>query len=220
MQLRSPLAALSRARLRTRLVITFAIVLVINIITFGLTVRVSSPVGPNFPAVIETPRAMNDFRASIDAGLIGAQLAAIAMSLVTGAVAAVLISRLIVRPIEQMRSAARHMAQGHYDMSVPKPGTPELAGIAEDLNTLSGRLDETERRRARLVSDLAHELRTPLTILRGQLDGLADGLYQPSPELVGSMSQEVERLRRLTDELSHLSRAAEDAYRIQPRDRT
>ena len=68
------------------------------------------------------------------------------------------------------------------------------------------------------MSDLAHELRTPLTILRGQLDALADGLYQPGPELVGSMGEEVERLRRLTDELSHLSRAEEDAYRIQPRD--
>lgn len=214
----SPLARLARARLRTRLLVTFALMLVINVATFYLTVRSLSPVGPNFPRVIETPEAMNNFRANLDVGLAAAQLAAVAVSLVTGAIAAVFISRLIVRPIEQMQAAARHMTRGHYDARVPRPEAPELAGIADDLNTLSGRLDETERRRVRLVSDLAHELRTPLTILRGQLDGLASGLYEPSPDVVGSMGEEVERLRRLTDELSHLSRAEESAYQVEARD--
>ncbi|HEX6450929.1 MAG TPA: HAMP domain-containing sensor histidine kinase [Trebonia sp.] len=218
MPLRSPVAALARARLRTRLMLTYAFVLLINITTFALTVHFLSPIGASSPAVIATPQAMLEFRSRIDAGLVSAVLAGTALSLGTGALAAVLLSRLIVRPIDQMRTAARHMATGHYDTRVPPPGPPELAGIADDLNTLSGRLDETEKRRVRLVSDLAHELRTPLTILRGQLDGLADGLYEPSPRLVGSMGEEVERLRRLTDELSHLSRAEEDAFQVHPRD--
>ena len=218
MPLRSPLAALARARLRTRLMLTFAVMLVINITAFALTVHFFAPVGPTAPAVISTPEAMLEFRTQLDAGLISAVLVGTALSLATGAIAAILLSRLIARPIEQMRTAARRMATGHYDTRVPPPGPPELAGIAADLNTLSGRLDESEKRRVRLVSDLAHELRTPLTILRGQLDGLADGLYESSPQLVGSMGEEVERLRRLTDELSHLSRAEEDAYQVDLRD--
>jgi signal transduction histidine kinase len=215
---RSRAAGPARARLRTQLMLSYALVLVINVVTFALTVHSLTAIGPNFPATIPTAKAMNAFRLGLDKGLAGAVFAGIALSLTTGAIAAILISRLIVRPIEQMRTAARLMTTGHYDARVPAPSTPELAGIAADLNTLSGRLDETEKRRVRLVSDLAHELRTPLTILRGQLDALADGLYQPGPELVGSMGEEVERLRRLTDELSHLSRAEEDAYQIQPRD--
>ena len=216
--LRSRAAALARARLRTKLMLSYVFTLVINGTTFALIIHTFTPIGPDFPATIPTPEAMNTFRANLDKGLFTAVFVGIALSLTTGAIAAVLISRLIARPVEQMRTAARLMATGHYDARVPAPPTPELAGIADDLNTLSGRLDETEKRRVRLVSDLAHELRTPLTILRGQLDALADGLYQPGPELVGSMGEEVERLRRLTDELSHLSRAAEDAYRIHPRD--
>jgi histidine kinase len=217
-QLRSPAAALSKARLRTRLIVTIGAVLLINIATFILTVRVLTPIGPSAPASIQTPQQMEQFRADLDGGLVGAQVSAVAMSLLTGAVAAVLISRVIVRPIEQMRTAARQMTRGRYDTRVPEPGTPELAGIAEDLNTLAGRLGETERRRTRLVSDLAHELRTPLTILRGQLDGVIDGLYRPEPELFGSMSEELERLRRLADELSHLSRAEENAFRLEARE--
>ncbi|MFE2709010.1 sensor histidine kinase [Streptomyces mirabilis] len=218
MPLRSPMAALARARLRTRLLLTYAFVLVINVVTFALAVHFLAPVGATAPTVISTPEAMLRFRAELDEGLVAAVIVGTTLSLATGAIAAVLLSRLIVRPIEHMRAAARYMAEGHYDTRVPLPGPPELSGIADDLNTLAGRLDETEKRRVRLVSDLAHELRTPLTILRGQLDGLAEGLYEQSPELIGSMGEEVERLRRLSDELSHLSRAEEDAYQVQLRE--
>ena len=216
--LRSLAAVLSKARLRTRLFVTVGAVLVINIATFVLTVHFLAPLGPTAPTEIETPAQMQQFRADIDGGLVGAQLAAIATSLLTGAIAAVSITRLIAQPVEQMRAAARRMAHGHYDTRVPAPGAPELAGIAEDLNTLAGRLAETERRRTRLVSDLAHELRTPLTILRGQVDGVIDGVYRAEPELFGSMGEELERLRRLADELSHLSRAEENAYQLDPRE--
>jgi histidine kinase len=108
------------------------------------------------------------------------------------------------------------MARGHYDTRVPVPSSPDLAGIATDFNALAARLDDAERRRARLVSDLAHELRTPLTILRGRLDGLAEGVFHPSTELISSMSDDVARLERLTADLSQLSRAEETAFDLRP----
>jgi signal transduction histidine kinase len=198
--------------------LTYAFVLVIDEVTFYLFVRSITPLGEKAPSRIPTVEAMRQYSAHLDGGLARAFFAGAALSLATGVLTAILINRLMVRPLEHVRTAARHMTGGHYDTRVPTPRPPELAGIAGDLNTLAARLSETEKRRVRLVSDLAHELRTPLTILRGQIDGLADGLYQPSPELVSSMSEEVERLRGLTSELSHLSRAEENAYQIQPRE--
>jgi signal transduction histidine kinase len=178
---RSPATGLAQARLRTQLMLTYALVLVMDVGTFALTVRFLTPIGPNSPRLIPTAGAMSQYSADLGSGLITSLVAGVALSLTTGVLAAVLITRLIVRPLEHVRTAARHMTDGHYDTRVPVPRQPELAGIAGDLNTLAARLSETEKRRARLVSDLAHELRTPLTILRGQIDGLADGLYQPSP---------------------------------------
>jgi histidine kinase len=197
--------------------LTYALVLVIDVGTFALTVRFLTPLA-NSPPLIPTAEAMRQYTADVGSGLITSLVAGVALSLTTGALAAIVITRLVVRPLEHVRTAARHMTDGHYETRVPAPRQPELAGIADDLNTLAARLSETDKRRVRLVSDLAHELRTPLTILRGQIDGLAGGLYQPSPDLVGSMSEEVERLRRLTSELSHLSRAEENAYQLQPRE--
>src|SRR4051794_27520665 len=140
MPLCSPVAALGRARLRTRLMLTYAFVLVINVVTVALTVRSLAPIGPGAPKVISTPEAMLQFRTELDEGLVGSVIMGIALSLGTGAMATILISRLIMRPVEQMRGAARHMALGHYDTRVPAPGPPELAGIADDLNLLSSRL--------------------------------------------------------------------------------
>ncbi len=218
MPLRSLITRLAQARLRTQLMLTYALVLVIEVGTFSLAVDLITPIGANKPTLIPTAQAMHQYSSRLGSGLIRALFAGVGLSLITGVFAAILITRLVVGPLDHVRTSARHMTDGHYDTRVPRPRQPELAGIADDLNTLAARLSQTERRRVRLVSDLAHELRTPLTVLRGQIDGLADGLYRPSPDLADSMSEEVERLRRLTSELSHLSRAEENAYQLQPRE--
>lgn len=218
MPLRSAVTAVAQAKLRTQLMLTYVLVLVVDVSIFALTVAFLAPQGPESPSFIPTDAAIRQYSAHLGSVLVTALIVGVGLSLATAVLAAMLINRLIVRPLEHVRTAARHMTDANYETRVPVPRPPELAGIAGDLNTLAGRLSETEKRRVRLVSDLAHELTTPLTILRGQIDGLADGLYQPSPDLVSSMSEEVERLRGLTSELSHLSRAEENAYQIQPRE--
>jgi signal transduction histidine kinase len=218
MPLRSPITGLASARLRTQLMRTYALVLVVDVSIFALTVALLAPQGPDSPSFVATDHSIRQYTDHLGSVLITALIVGVGLSLATAVLAATLVNRLIVRPLEHVRTAARHMTDGHYHTRVPVPRPPELAGIAGDLNTLAARLSETEKRRVRLVSDLAHELRTPLTILRGHIDGLADGLYEPSQDLVGSMSEELERLQRLTSELSHLSRAEENAYQLQPRE--
>ena len=87
----------------------------------------------------------------------------------------------------------------------------ELGALAEDVNRLGAALAETEQRRAALVSDLAHELRTPLTTVRGFLEGLTDGVFEPTPEVLADLTDEVARLQRLVGDLNVLSRADEGA---------
>jgi len=68
-------------------------------------------------------------------------------------------------------------------------------------------LEEAERRRMEVISDVSHELRTPLSTIRGYVEGLAEGVIEPSQETWTLLYAEFERLGRLVDDLRRLSRA-------------
>ena len=54
-------------------------------------------------------------------------------------------------------------------------------------------------------------MRTPLTTIDGYPEGLLDGVFSPTPEVLNAVSDEVARLRRLATDLTALSRAEEGA---------
>ena len=145
------------------------------------------------------------FRSALNRALLIGIIASIASA---GAVA-LIVTRRLLTPLDQVRAATRRIAMGRYDVAVPLPNEPELAALADDVNTLATALAETETRRTRLLGEVAHEMRTPLTALDGYVEGLIDGVFQPTPETLGSLGDELRRLHRLADDLSALSRAEE-----------
>ena len=136
--------------------------------------------------------------------LVGAVIGAVAAALV-GAFAAY----RLVRPLDALRTATRAMAQGRYDGPLPTPGTTELAELTDDVQRLGQQLHETEARRVRLLGEVAHEMRTPLTVIDGTVEAMIDGVMPVEPERLALVSDEVRRLRRLSDDLSALSRTDE-----------
>ena len=77
-------------------------------------------------------------------------------------------------------------------------------------------LAQVERQRITLIGNVAHELRTPLAGLEGYLEGLLDGVLPGDPETISAMQHEVRRLRKLVDDLQHLSRVEAGQVAIQP----
>ncbi len=122
-----------------------------------------------------------------------------------------LVARQIVRPVRQVRDATRRLANGHYDERVDEPGELELAELADDVNRLAVELETTERRRARLISEVAHEMRTPLTTIDGYVEGILDGVFEPTEEVLVAVGAETSRLQRLASDLAELSRSEEGA---------
>jgi signal transduction histidine kinase len=139
---------------------------------------------------------------------------ALVVSLAAAAIVSVLVARRILRPVREVRDATRRLAAGHYDEHVPEPAELELAELAAGVNRLAVELQTTERRRARLISEVAHEMRTPLTSIEGFVEGMLDGVFAPDEETLTSISEEAARLQRLAADLSELSRAEEGAIRL------
>ncbi len=156
---------------------------------------------------------------SLDAGLQDAfensMRRGLAVSLAVAAVAALAVSGYatwrILAPIQSIRDTTRRLAEGAYDQRVDPPNEVELAALAQDVNALAEALDTTEQRRVRLISEVAHELRTPLATIEGYLEGLLDGVFEPSDEIFVASDREVRRLKRLAEDLSEVSRAEEGA---------
>jgi signal transduction histidine kinase len=146
-----------------------------------------------------TARAM--FDESVRTALVVAAVVAVAAALTWG----LYLARRISRPLEQVGSAARRLAQGERGVQVSRAGPAELASLADSFNQLSTQLEQQERERVELIENFAHELRTPLTNLLGYLHGMRDGVVEPGPEVLDALREEVERLHRLSMSLDALT---------------
>jgi signal transduction histidine kinase len=141
------------------------------------------------------------FDASVTRVLIGAS----AVGLVSAVVLAIMVARQIERPLAEVARAARRIATGAYEARVARPGSRELASLADSFNQMAASLEDQERHRRDLILNFAHELRTPLTNLHGYLQALRDGVAPASPGTYASLQEEVDRLRRLSNSLDALA---------------
>ncbi len=124
-------------------------------------------------------------------------------------------SRRVQRSVAQVAAASAHVATGRYDARVNDPGLGrEFAVLAATSNTLAERLGRTESIRRRMLSDLAHEMRTPLATVDAHLEAVEDGLRTFDDETVDVIRLSTQRLRRLAEDISAMSRAEEGALDI------
>ncbi len=128
------------------------------------------------------------------------------VSLFSVTVVSVLTSRIIITPLLTMEKAMQAFAAGDLTARAPHISIPEINRFANSFNHLAISLQGVEDRRRELTSDLAHELRSPITVIHGYLEMLSAGMTQITPDILAQMSQEIERLMRLVDDLLELSK--------------
>ena len=116
--------------------------------------------------------------------------------------------RRILRPLDRLAEATRAIAAGDLETRVPVPPDPELRSLADSFNQMTSSLERAEMLRRAVVEDVAHELRTPLTSLRGYTEALADGVVEPTPDMLRTVHEEIVRMTRLVEELDQLARGS------------
>jgi signal transduction histidine kinase len=116
-------------------------------------------------------------------------------------------ARRITMPLSDLMSAADAVAEGDLNARVPVHGRGEFSRLAESFNHMAAELQQSDRRRRDLTADVAHELRTPLHIIQGNLEGVLDGVYEPTPEHLRATLDETRALARLVEDLRTLSLA-------------
>ena len=183
------------------------------------------PSGPDFYFVHDATRletALGQLRVALGGGAI--VLALIAL------VAARLIARGVLRPVEAAARAAERIERGDLSARVPVGARDEFGAWAERFNRMAaalddsiGRLRESQSQNRRFVADVSHELRTPLSALVAEASIIQEHLDALPPEArrAGEMlTGDVARLRVLVEELMELSRfdAAAEQVAAEPVD--
>lgn len=118
-----------------------------------------------------------------------------------------LLTRRVLKPLEEMSAVTSRIATGDYASRIQARSRDEVGGLADAFNRMADDLERIEQLRKTMVSDVAHELRTPLTNVRGYLEGLKDGVVKPTPEIFNMLQEEVLRLVNLVADLGQLTRA-------------
>ncbi|QCX27328.1 DUF4153 domain-containing protein [Nocardioides jishulii] len=133
---------------------------------------------------------------------------------------ALLVTQLLasgmVAPLVQMTEAARAMARGAYDARVLTANADEVGELARSFNVMAADLQRVDAERRDLIATVSHELRTPVAALSAQLENLADGVVEPTPERLGSTLASAERLGDLLADLLALSRLEAGVVDLDP----
>ncbi len=215
-------------QLRWKLFLSHAIIIAVAVavllITAGLLVE--SATGVRSPLLLGAdPQAIGEltggdngavperFNSVLQQALLVAGICALAAAVVVS----LFVSRRIVEPLQELTEVSRRLALGYYRERTEIRSEDELAELSQSINQLAEALDRTEQRRMGLLADVAHELRTPLTTIEGYMEGLLDGVIAPDEQTFTVVRHEAERLRRLTEELSLLSRVEAGAVPLQVR---
>lgn len=113
--------------------------------------------------------------------------------------------RRTATPIAEVMTAAERVAEGDYAVRVETRADGDVGRLVETFNAMTTRLEVTETQRRNLFADVAHELRTPLSVIRGNTEGMLDGVYPRDDSHLEIVLDATALMARLLDDLRTLS---------------
>jgi len=117
---------------------------------------------------------------------------------------ALIISRVITKPIVTLTKGIQRMGHGDLSVRVPVKGSGELKKLSETFNVMSEKLELLDKSRNQFVSNASHELKTPLSTMKILLENI---IYQPEmdaelrTEFLTDVNQEINRLNLIISDL-------------------
>lgn len=160
------------------------------------------------PMLNQGPEA--EFLAAVRNGLVVGGVMAGALALLLGSVLAF----QITSPLRTLTRAARKIAGGDLAQRIPARSQDEVGELTRAFNDMAAALERNEQTRRNMIADIAHELRTPLAAIRGNLEGILDGVFPTTGESIAPVYEQTLLLSRLVDDLRDLALADAGQLRL------
>ena len=124
-----------------------------------------------------------------------------------GVLLAIINSNILEKNLARTTNAIYDLSIGVRNNPLPEDGPEELQKLNMAFNSLSQKLDSSEKARTKLVSYLTHEIGRPLGGLSSAIDSLQMGAVQDeklTEDLTNGMKNEIKRLQLLVGDISLL----------------
>jgi two-component system heavy metal sensor histidine kinase CusS len=133
------------------------------------------------------------------------------------------LSRLLLRPVRDIRATAQRIGSDNLSERIPISSVnDEISDLARLLNEMFDRLERAFDQIRRFSQEASHELKTPLSLIRLHAEKMIqDGDLSPAnAEAVVVQIEELARLNQIIDEMLFLSRAEARAipFDLKPHD--
>ncbi len=120
-----------------------------------------------------------------------------------------LLARNLASPIVHLTETTKRLTHGNLEARAIPAGPQELHLLAENFNSMAGRLQEHVDNLRTFVANASHELRTPLTSIKLRVEALRGGALddaQTAQRFLGDIESEVDRLTAMVNDLLDLSK--------------
>jgi signal transduction histidine kinase len=127
------------------------------------------------------------------------------------------LTRRTLAPLQSLISAAQSTDERNLGQALPRSGNgDELDRLAEVLNAMKTRLNDSFGRIREFTLHASHELKTPLTVMHSELETALreETLTLPQREHLLNQLDEVQRLSKIVDGLTLLTKADAGEVRL------
>lgn len=171
-------------KLRTRLVISFCIIIFVPIIMAAIGLYAINTILPTLniqwsSTSYEYIAHLPDFKNLV----VDVMISVILILFFTAAILVVWTYSGIISRLRQLNKAAENIRDGNLDFSIDTKGHDEISELSESFEAMRKRLQmnaqeklDAEQEHRMLISNIAHDLKTPITAIKGYSEGILDGV--------------------------------------------
>lgn len=128
------------------------------------------------------------------------------------------LARQLLRPLTQLRGGIAALSRGEEPAPLPpRPVQDELSDLLGSFRAMHTEVVRTQQAGRQLTADIAHDLNTPLTVMRGGLEAMLDGTFQPTPARLTRLNDQAGRMARLVADLRLVAQADSGELPLHPR---
>ena len=171
-------------KLRTRLVISFCIIIFVPIIMAAIGLYAINTILPTLniqwsSTSYEYIAHLPDFKNLV----VDVMISVILILFFTAAILVIWTYSGIISRLRQLNKAAEIIRDGNLDFSIDTKGHDEISELSESFEAMRKRLQmnaqeklDAEQEHRMLISNIAHDLKTPITAIKGYSEGILDGV--------------------------------------------